>query len=188
MPELTITPESIVNQPEKRYNNHDYVAPYRPHLLPQFKIPKENGVFVYRSCIKLPPSEIDQTPLQLRPHKPNKKIKSALTYAEVDEKDEATRYKEICHYALSVNDSIESAIASLDIKLANLKEKNLPKEQIDRMMSNRGLIILAFLMCPNHGLITDFINGHGNILLYEGVTLKDMMVPGFVPYQYKYEL
>lgn len=185
--DLSPIPDESSTKEEVRFNFHDYVAPFHPENHKMFKSPPEDGKLIFRSCISWYPCLRDQTPLILR-DRPGRRIKPAFTYEAVSAMNEDRKTKELKHLALSCNLTEEDAILSLTKKLKELVNQGLPKDEIDALMVERGLYIAKFMMMPSHGLITEFENGHGNILLYEGVNFKDMIIPGFEPTKFKYEV
>ena len=145
---------------------------------------KEQRV-IYRTCISWPPCELDETPLYFRTMGEDDTPRK-YTQEEIEAMKPQRRRKLLGSMGLSFNPTWEDAVRKFMESYSRQASKGLSQERLDAYAENRGTIVGAFIYKPEHGILTEFLDEHGNLFLYSPVRLKDIMLENWVPFKIDY--
>lgn len=155
----------------KPFEQEKYVGHFREVISENFR--EVEALYVYRTCQSLPCNQNDRTPVRLRNlDEQGNPISRVYSPEETQDWNDARKLKEVCHYALSCNDTPENAANAALAQYNKLRLSGKPQEILDTYADSRGRYIGRFLITPDVGMISDFKNGHANLLVYEGVDLE----------------
>lgn len=162
-----------------------YLNPFSAYIDKNFK---ELESPPFRTFCTVPGTEIDITPQVMR-NSENRpaRVPPILTKDEADALPEEKKKRFVESLALSVNDSPQYAIESARQTHRRLIEKGKPHDEIERWKKERGCFVVELNISQRLGLISDFINHHANLLLYDDVDVKDTIIPRCKPIEFNYE-
>lgn len=155
------------------------IAPFRKLLTESFA--GKEDCFVYRTIQDIPPNSEDNCPVVLRESNVGRRIPRIYTQEEVDRMSPEKQLRELGKFGLSVNDSPKAAIDSCLSTYQRLKDKGASPDDLETYKKNRGMLVGRFKFSSDCGVLTDFINNHANIFLFEGVSLEDIRDKDFSP-------
>lgn len=171
--------QTEIEESSRRFQFHDFVEPFKNIIPIHLHTPPDN-LLIYRTCIAVPPNELDHLPNILK-NRTADDLPPKFTYEEVERMSEERQKTALFRYCLSVNSTPEDAVRKFYEQLDKHIGKGWSNDKIDNWIHKRGINVICLNMNQNHGLISDFSDSHGNILLYEDVKLSDMMVESFAP-------
>ena len=136
-----------------------------------------------------PPAEFDITPARRR-FEGEQGLGLPFTYTEeeLDLMTESDKKKEVGHDAISVHDTEEREIKEARRAETSFPKKHTPEEAIAHQETARGRYVMKLHITPETGLISrTFHNGHGNVLLREGVKIEDILAKDYEIKEFKYD-
>lgn len=162
----------------RKFDQEENIGSFRDVILSNFS--EVNECYVYRTCQNLPCCKNDQTPLIVRKqNQQTGKIPRKYSNEELEKMSDQKKLKEVCHYALSVNDTAENSIENAKRMYRKLLSKGLSAEELNAYADSRGRYVGLFKITSDVGMMTGFDNGHANLLLYEGVNLEEHRIKDF---------
>lgn len=146
-----------------------------------------DDITVYRTMINNPPEEIDYTPQIFREQDAEAVVSKAWTQEEYDKATDKQKQGYISERTLSVNDTREHAIESAKKTYSRLK-KTYGTEYADYYIEEeRGRYVAEIFIKSGQAKISDFKDGHGEIILNANCNWKDIEVKNIEEYKYKDE-
>ena len=149
----------------------------------------EKDIYVFRTTISNPPTEIDSIPQIFRDKGDEDGIyKYEPTAEELSKLDEKDRLSFIGERGLSVYKS-ENKLIKESIRSYKVVKKKFGEEEAKAYAEKkRGIYIERLHITPDVGLLGKFSkSGHANLLLYEGFTINDLRDDGYETKTIKYE-
>ena len=143
---------------------------------------------VYRTFVTAPPSELDITARAYRNREENAEVRSGLVQEKYNSLKRKQKIEYISERSLSVNDSRQ---ASEDSGRRTYKSvaKKYGDEYAEMFMENeRGTYVGGIILKAGQAMMTDFKNGHAEVILNEGVKVDDLeLFEELTKYEYKEE-
>lgn len=149
----------------------------------------ECEIDVYRTTVNNPPTEFDITPRRRRFESTQGQVLPfTYTQEEIDLMNEEEKKKEIGHDAISVHLSEEKEIKEAKRAVVSFGKKHTAEETEDYKYNQRGTYVMKLHVTPDKALVSKkFHSGHGNLLLREGVTVKDLLDKDYVIKEFQYD-
>ncbi len=141
----------------------------------------------YRTVQEVPPNMEDQTPRDLRDNNTGPKMKYSFPEKLIRQMPENKQIKLAGKIGLSVNDSLEAAINSCLKTYKTKKDNGADEEELMAYRESRGSFVIRLNINNTNAIITEFVNHHANLFLYEGVSLEDIRDKTFAPVQIPYD-
>ncbi len=145
-------------------------------------------VKVYRTCVTNPPSEKDVTAKSYRNREEDAVVSGGMSQEEYDALKKNKKKEYLSERSLSVNDSRERAETSGKQSYQTMLKK-FDEETADIFMQKeRGTFIGGFILREGQAIMTDFVKGHADVILNEGVGVEDLEIfEELTKYDYKDE-
>lgn len=145
-------------------------------------------VKVYRTFVDNPPSEIDTTARAFRDRDEGAVVAGGLSQEAYDKLKRKKRIDYISDRSLSVNDSREAAEVS-GKKTYQGVACRFDEEYAEAFLENeRGTYIGGVILREGQAIMTDFKNGHAEVILNDGVRPEDLEIfEELTKYDYKDE-
>ena len=145
-------------------------------------------VKVYRTCVTNPPSEIDITAKSYRNREEDASVSGGMSQKDYDALKRKKKIEYLSERSLSVNDSREKAELSGKHSYRTMVKKFDEETAEIFMKEERGTFIGGFILRQGQAFMTDFVKGHADVILNEGVKPEDLEIfEELTEYDYKDE-
>ncbi len=141
----------------------------------------ESSLCVFRSTISSPPTEKDSTPQSKRDEAgKGQDLDMILTQEEVELMTDKDKKEYVGNLAISVFNSKEKAEKSAIDFVRHVAKFSYEEAEV-YLNERRGAFIVKMQLSPDVGLLENRFNkkGHANLLLYEGVDIKNLIEETF---------
>ena len=146
------------------------------------------NVKVYRTCVTNPPSEIDITAKSYRNREKDAVVSGGMSQENYDALTKKKKKEYLSERSLSVNDSRERAEASGRQSYQTMVKKFDEEAAEIFMKEERGTFIGGFILRQGQAIMTEFVKGHADAILNEGVRVEDLEIfEELTKYDYKDE-
>lgn len=145
-------------------------------------------VKVYRTCVTNPPSKIDITAKSYRNREDDAEVSGGMSQKEYDALKKKKKIEYLSERSLSVNDSRGRAEISGKQSYQTMVKKYDEEIAEIFMEEERGTYIGGFILRQGQAIMTDFVKGHAEVILNEGVRPEDLEIfEELTKYDYKDE-
>lgn len=180
------TDDKLKKDPLREFRFHEELIVAKREIAKLYH-PADN-VKVYRTFVTNPPSEIDTTARAYRNREEGAFVSGGLSQEAYDALKKGKKKEYISERSLSVNDSYEAAEASGKKTYQGLVAK-FDEEYAEAFMENeRGTYVGGVILREGQAIMTEFKNGHAEVILNEDVCPEDLEIfEELTKYEYKDE-